>query len=94
MKPVFQVREPVFYTVAEYWPNKVNDPDKDRKIMVCKVHGKCDKRGLEDGHVIRTSMINSISDDGKTVETLNSTYIINIPNVDMPYTCIDELQQF
>lgn len=82
MSPTFKVKNAQLVGVGQLWPHKYHLDDK-RQVLMCESDGPCEMRGIEDGHHIRTSLIESISDDKTVVTTMNSIYEVKnwIPTI-------------
>lgn len=75
-KRSYKVKNARLVYVHVLWPHKYTATCK-QQCLVCHSDGDDDSRGIEDGHPVRTSLVVSVSEDGTTVETLNSIYHVS-----------------
>lgn len=76
-KPAYRVKDAKLIKVKDYWPQYANSEHAERQVLLCYSDGACLERGLKDGHEIRTSLIETVSEDKTVVETLNSKYLVS-----------------
>lgn len=76
-KPIFKVRNAKLIRVGDLWPHLEHTEKADRMVMYCQADEKSTLRDTEPGDPLRTSLIESISEDRTKVETMNSIYEVS-----------------
>lgn len=76
LSPTFKVKNAQLVSIGYVWPHKYKTDDP-RQVLICQSDGPCELRSCPDGREIRTSLVESISEDKTVVTTMNSIYEVS-----------------